>query len=424
MPDLISFDVASVRRNFPALNQVRNGRAPLFLDGPGGTQTPQVVIDAVVNYLSTCNANQGGVFTTSRESDRIVEDARLALADFLHARAPEEIIFGQNMTTLAFHLSRSLAKTWKPGDEIVVTRLDHDANVSPWTLAARDAGATVKFVDVRVPDSTLDLDDYRRQLSARTKFVAVGCASNAVGTINDVRAIAELAHERGAWIFLDAVHYAPHGPIDVQAWNCDFLACSAYKFFGPHVGILWGRREILGQLPAYKVRPAPEELPARWMTGTQSHEGIAGAAAAVRYLAGLGVPAGSPAPQPGSKEFRSRLCAVMTRIQEYEQGLVRRLLTGLSRLTAYQVWGIRDTSRLAERVPTVAITLPDKPASLLAKFLADREIYAWSGNMYAKNLSEKLGLEDRGGFVRLGMVHYNTEAEVDETLQALADFKA
>ena len=284
------------------------------------------------------------------------------------------------MTTLTFHLSRALAKTWKPGDEIVVTRLDHDANVSPWTLAARDAQVTVRFADVRVPECTLDLDDFRKLITPRTRLVAVGCASNAVGTLNDVAAIAGLAHAQGALVFLDAVHYGPHGPIDVQAWDCDFLACSAYKFFGPHVGILWGRASLLRELPAYKVRPATETLPGRWMTGTQNHEGIAGAAAAVRYLAGLTPAANGQADGPGTAAFRS----AANRFKRYKSmsNPWRKSSSRTGPAPRYQVWGIRDLSRLQERVPTLAITLPGHDAGKLAALLARRSIYAWNGNMY------------------------------------------
>ncbi len=422
MTSRIPSDLAAIRHQFPALNQIRRGRKAIFLDGPGGTQTPQVVIDAMVHYLQTCNANHGGVFATSQESDRILELAHQSMADFLNAPSANEIIFGANMTTLTFHLSRAIAKTWKPGDEIVVTRLDHDANVSPWVLAAQDAQVKVQYVDVRIPDCTLDLEEFRALIIDRTRLVAVGCASNAVGTLNDVAAIGKIARSHGALTFLDAVHYGPHGPIDVQAWDCDFLACSAYKFFGPHVGVLWGRTALLEQLPAYKVRPASESLPGRWMTGTQCHEGIAGTAAAVRYLAEL-TPASDPqAGSPGTPAYRARLRHTMQGIQAYEQGLVLRLLSGLADMPRYEVWGIRDLARLDERAPTVGISLPGRNAVELAIFLAERSIYAWNGNMYAMNLSERLGLESRGGFLRLGLVHYNTEAEVDETLQALADF--
>jgi cysteine desulfurase family protein (TIGR01976 family) len=405
-------DVGSLRQQFPALHVPRNGRTPIFLDGPAGTQVPQRVIDAISGYLIHANANHGGAFATSRESDRILDDAHRAMADFLNAPAAEEIVFGQNMTTLTLHLSRSLGKSWRPGDEILVTRLDHDANVSPWVLAARDAGATVRFIDVHTEDCTLDLDSFRAQLNERTKLVAVGLASNVAGTINDVPRITREAKRAGALVFVDAVHFAPHGPIDVAALGCDFLACSAYKFFGPHVGILWGRRELLEGLPAYKVRPASDDLPGKWMTGTQNHEGIAGVAACVEYLADIGRGV-------GALGRRIAIRAAMTAIREYECGLARRLLAGLAARPRFTVWGIRDLNRLAERVPTVIVTDRHLSPRRIAEFLAEREIYAWHGNNYAQEISERLGLEASGGFVRLGLVHINTEAEIDATLAAL-----
>jgi cysteine desulfurase family protein (TIGR01976 family) len=414
------FDVPSLRRQFPALQQQRCGLTPVFLDGPGGTQVPQRVIDAVAHYLSNCNANHGGVFTTSIESDAILRGAHEAVADLLNAD-PDEIVFGQNMTSLAFHLSRAVAAhVLRPGTEVLVTRLDHDANVSPWTLAARDAGAAVQFVNVRPEDCTLDLDDLRRKLTRRTKLVAVGAASNAVGTVNDVRTIAEWAHSFGASVFVDAVHYAAHGPIDVRAWGCDFLACSAYKFFGPHVGILWGARRHLDELPAYKVRPAPEQSPDRWMTGTQNHEGIAGVAAAVEYLAAIG----ERHPEyherfPRMHGRRLHAHAAMAAIQEYETSLADKLLAGLAERPQFRVWGITDRRRLRERVPTVSLTLPGRPAQELAEHLAARQIYAWNGNFYALELTERLGLEDEGGLLRLGLVHYNTADEIDRLMEAL-----
>src|SRR5436190_12585552 len=283
-----AFPVESLRSHFPALQRVVEGGHPVFLDGPGGTQVPRSVIVAIAHYLSTCNANHGGVFQTSQESDQIVHDAHAAVARLLNAPSPDEIVFGQNMTSLTFHVSRSLALTWKPGDEVLVTRLDHDANVRPWVLAAQDAGATVRFIDIHPEDCTLDLADLRAKLTVRTKLLAVGAASNVVGTVNDIAALTKMAHAVGAKVYVDAVHYSPHGPIDVQAWDCDFLACSAYKFFGPHVGILWGRRRWLEELVPYKVRPCADTIPDRWMTGTQNHEGLAGVVAAVAYLEEIG----------------------------------------------------------------------------------------------------------------------------------------
>jgi cysteine desulfurase family protein (TIGR01976 family) len=418
------FDVQSLRRQFPALRQSRSGTVPVFLDGPGGTQVPQRVIDAIVEYLSTCNANHGGAFSTSVESDAILRGAHEAVADLLNA-SPDEIAFGQNMTSLTFQLSRAFAKgVLSPATDVIVTRLDHDANVRPWLLAARDAGATVQFVDVRPEDCTLDLEDLSRKLSRRTKLVAVGVASNAVGTVNDVRTIAGWAHEVGATVFVDAVHYAPHGPIDVDSWDCDFLACSAYKFFGPHVGILWGKADLLASLPAYKLRPVPDRSPDRWMTGTQNHEGIAGVAAAVEYLASIG----ESHPEhrgrfPGISGRRLNVHAGMAAIQEYEERLTRMLLAALAERPRFKVWGVTDPGRLHQRVPTVSITLPGRSAAELAEHLAARQIYAWSGNFYAMELTERLALEDEGGLLRLGLVHYNTADEIDRLMKALDEFK-
>jgi cysteine desulfurase family protein (TIGR01976 family) len=372
------------------------------------------------HYLSTCNANHGGAFPTSRESDAVLQAAHEAAADLLNAPSPDEIVFAANMTSLTFALSRAVGRTLKPGDEVLVTRLDHDANVRPWALAAHDAGAAVQFVEIRPDDCTLDLDDLRRKLSPRVRLVAVTCASNAVGSLTDVREVCRLARGAGALTFLDAVHYAPHGPIDVQDWGCDFLACSAYKFFGPHVGVLWGRRELLERLPAYKVRPAPESLPDRWMTGTQNHEGLAGLTAAVEYLAEIGAAAPDAARRfPGLTGRRLYLRSAMSAIREYEAGLARRLLEGLAERPRFRVWGVADPARVAGRAPTVAVTAADRTPRELAERLAERGVYAWDGNFYAVELTERLGLEARGGLLRLGLAHYNTAEEVEQTLRAL-----
>jgi cysteine desulfurase family protein (TIGR01976 family) len=402
-------DVASLRQQFPALRRTIRGRSPVFLDGPGGTQVPLSVIDAMGRYLATCNANRGGRFTTSRESDAILLQAHEAVADFLNAPSPDEVVFGPNMTTLTFALSRAFGRTLRPGDRVLATRLDHDANVRPWLLAARDAGAEAELVDFHPEDCTLDLDDLARRLGPRVRLIAVACASNLVGTINDVRRIVRLAHDAGALVFLDAVHYAPHGPIDVRDWDCDFLACSAYKFFGPHAGILWGRRELLASLPAYKVRPAPDDLPERWMTGTQNHEGLAGVAAAIDYLADLGEPAPSR---------RQRLLSAMVKIREHESALGRRLLDGLAARPHFRVWGITRQDRLAWRAPTISLTAKDRTPAEMAEHLAAREIYGWDGHAYALELVEGLGLKESGGVLRLGLVHYNTAEEVDAVLAA------
>jgi cysteine desulfurase family protein (TIGR01976 family) len=408
-------DAAACRKQFPALLREIAGRPAVFFDGPAGSQVPQRVIDAIGNYLTESNANHGGLFATSRESDSVLADAREAMADFLGTADPQLVVFGANMTTLTFALSRALSRTWKAGDEIIVSRLDHDANVTPWVLAARDAGATVRHIGVRRDDCTLDLDEFRALLSPRTRLVAVGCASNAVGTVNPVAEIVELAHEAGALAFLDAVHYAPHRLIDVDAWGCDFLACSAYKFFGPHVGVLWGRRELLETLPAYKLRPAGDMLPDRWMTGTQSQEGIAGTLAAVEYLAELG-----RGVDPTRAARRPALVAAFAAIAEYETMLAARLLSGLAELPRLTVWGIPGTARLHERVPTVAVRHAELTAHEVAERLAEQGIFVWHGNFYALPLTEALGLEPEG-VVRIGLLHYNTTGEVDRLLAALAE---
>jgi cysteine desulfurase family protein (TIGR01976 family) len=413
-------DPHPLRARFAAL---RDG-SPIFLDGPGGTQVPDSVIHAVADYLGRTNSNTHGLFRTSVESDRVLSAAHTAIADLLNAPSAAEIAFGPNMTTLTFALSRALARTWKRGDRVVVTRMDHDANVTPWILAARDAGAEIDHVDIHPQDCTLDLADLEKKLTPQTKLVAVTCASNAVGTINDVRTIARLAHAVGANVFLDAVHYAPHGPIDVVEWEADFLACSVYKFFGPHVGVLWGRRELMEALPAYKVRPVPETIPDRWMTGTQNHEGIAGAGAAVEYLAEIGR---SKAAEPhrasfAAKNMRDRrldVHAAMSAIKAYEAELSRTLLAGLAARKRIKVWGITDLERLSHRAPTIAISVAGKTPEEIAAHLAARDIYVWNGNMYALALAERLDVERSGGFLRIGLVHYNTREEVARLLSAL-----
>ena len=407
------FDVAAVRRQFPALAQRHGEREAVFFDGPAGSQVPERVIAAIGDYLRTMNANHGGMFATSVRSDALLDEAHRAAADFVGADDPECCYFGANMTTLTFALSRALAQTWNRGDEIMVSRLDHDANFTPWVLAARDAGVVVRYIGIR-PDCTLDIDDLRRQLSPRTRLVAVGCASNAVGTVNPVAEIAALAHAVGAKVFLDAVHYAPHRLIDVAAWDCDFLACSAYKFFGPHVGMVWGRRELLEQLSAYKVRPATNELPGKWMTGTQNHEGIAGVLAAIDYLADLGRTASGDA----GLDRRAALRQAFDAIQPYERKLGERMQAGFDKLPQFRSYGIADLKRFGERVPTFSIAHRTLPSIEVARRLDAAGIYAWHGNFYALPLTETLGVEP-AGLVRIGLLHYNTEAEVDYLLDVL-----
>jgi cysteine desulfurase family protein (TIGR01976 family) len=401
-----ALDVEEVRRQFPAL-----ARGAALLDGPAGSQVPSRVIDAVAGYLRDSNANSGGAFATSRATDALVTSARAAVAALLGTGDAEAIAFGPNMTTLTFGLSRALARTWRPGDEVVVTRLDHDANVWPWVLAARDAGATVRQVDFRTADCTLELDAVAAALSPRTRLVAVGAASNAVGTVNPVAAITALARSRGAQVFVDAVHWAPHRRMDVAAWDCDYLACSAYKFFGPHVGILWGRRDLLASLAAYQVRPAAEAMAGRWMTGTPSFEGIAGTLAAIDYLCGtLG---------GGAPDRPAALDRAFAVIRAHEDALGVRLLAGLAEIPGLRVWGIADPARISERVPTVAVTHRRLPSPELARRLAAREIQVWAGHFYAVEVTEALGLPD--GLLRIGLLHYNTAAEVDRVLLALRE---
>jgi cysteine desulfurase family protein (TIGR01976 family) len=416
----VALDLAAIRRQFPALDRAHGDRPVVYLDGPAGSQVPQRVIDAIGRYLGTMNANHGGLFATSRQSDAMLEEAHAAVADLLGASDPHEVAFGANMTTLTFALSRALAREWGQGDEVLVTRSDHDANVTPWVLAARDAGATVRHVEIRRDDCTLDLDDLRRKLSPRTRLVAVGCASNASGTIHPVGDIVRLAHDAGAEVFLDAVHYAPHLAIDVLAWGCDFLACSAYKFFGPHVGILWGRRERLSALPAYKLRPASDDLPGRWMTGTQNHEGIAGVLAAVEYLESLGRANSDRTDHSLSR--RQALLAAYDRIALHERAIGQRMLAGLNSLQRVRLWGIADPRRSAERVPTFAITHERLRPHDLASSLAERGIFTWHGNFYALPLTEALGLEP-DGLLRIGLLHYNTADEVDRLLAELAELE-
>jgi cysteine desulfurase family protein (TIGR01976 family) len=405
-----TLDVDALRARFPALSVEHDGRPLVFLDGPGGTQVPGSVIDAVAAYYRDSNANAGGAFATSERSDAILADAHRAMADFVGATSPHEITFGANMTSITFHVSRSIAATLRPGDEIVVTTLDHDANVSPWRAAAGDRGIRVHTVGIRTADCTLDLDDLDRVLSPRTRLVAVGWASNAVGTINPVAEIVRRAHAVGAWTYVDAVHWAPHGPIDVRAIDTDFLACSVYKFFGPHAGVLYGRADVRERLPTYKVRPAYD----RFETGTQNHEGQAGTLAAVEYLADVGRSVG------GGPDRRAALVAGMSAIRAYEMTLYRRLADGLSAIPGVRLYGITDPSRFTERTPTAALTLDGMDPRSLAVELGRRGFATWDGDFYATGLIERLGLANDGGVLRLGMTHYNTADEVDRLLEALA----
>ena len=410
-------DIQWVRSQFPSLKQVVNGRPAAFLDAPAGTQVSQQVIDAIRDYLENSNANTCGAFATSRRTDAMIAAARTAMSDFFNCD-PMEVFFGPNMTTITFALARGIGRDLQPGDEIVVTTLDHDANVAPWR-ALEERGVVVRQVDIHEADCTLDLDDLRRKITSRTKLVAVGYASNAVGTINPVNEIIRLAHDVGALAFIDAVHYAPHGIIDVRALDCDFLACSSYKFCGPHMGCIYGKRDLLMRFRPYKVRPAPEALPDRWETGTQIHEGLAGLVAAIDYIAEVG-----RRHDPAATTRRAALSSAHLVMREYEMNLAARMIRGLLQIPGLRFYGISDPARFEERVPTVGVRLANHTPLECAKFLGERGIFTWDGNYYALNLTERLGVEQDGGLLRIGLVHYNTAEEVDRLLAALSELAA
>ncbi|MGJ0428674.1 cysteine desulfurase-like protein [Methylobacter sp.] len=415
---MLPFDPIWVRSRFPALSQEIDGRIPIFFDGPGGSQVPGSVIDAMSRCLITANANAHGAFATSRRTDEWIASARAAVADLLGCDS-DEVVFGANMTTLTFAFSRAIGRELRRGDEIVVTRLDHYANVSPWRALEEETGTIVRVVDFHTEDCTLDMEDLKRQINEKTRIVAIAYASNAVGTINDVAAVVRLARAVGAWVFVDAVHYSPHGPIDVRALDCDFLACSAYKFYGPHVGILYGKRKHLAQLRPYKVQPAPEEVPSRWETGTLNHEGLAGLVATIDYLAELGRYV-----SPSSANRREALVAALEASRRYERELCEQLIAGLLKIPGLILYGIADPARFDWRTPTVAIRLAGKSPYTIAKELGDRGIYTWHGNFYALGIAEKLKVETEGGFLRIGLLAYNIREEIEQLLQALEEIAA
>ena len=411
------FDVEWAREQFPALKQKVNGHPAIFFDAPGGTQVPQRVIDAISNYLATSNANTHGAFATSERTDAIYAAAHVAMADFFNCD-PDEVVFGANMTTLTFALSRAIGRELKNGDELLVTQLDHDANVSPW-VALEERGTKVRTAEIKPADCTLDMFDLQAKVRRTTRLVAVGYAANAVGTINDVREVVRLAHGVGAMAFIDAVHFAPHGLIDVRDLDCDFLACSSYKFFGPHMGVLYGKREHLERLRPYKLRACTEELPDRWESGTQNHEGMAGVIAAIEYLADLG-----RRHAPEAKSRRSALIAAYEAIAQYERELSERLITGLLAIPGLAFFGIKDAARFDQRTPTVALRLGGYTPRELAAHLGERGIFTWDGNYYAVDLVERLGLQKSGGMLRIGLTHYNTTEEIDQLLGGLRELAA
>jgi cysteine desulfurase family protein (TIGR01976 family) len=407
-------DLAWVRWQFPALAQTINGHPMVFLDGPGGTQVPQRVIDAIADYLAFSNANTGGAYHTSHNTDRMIAEARSAMSDFLNCDA-DEIVFGPNMTTLTFALSRAIGREFGPGDEIVLTQLDHDANFSPWK-ALEEKGAIIRTVKFNEGDCTLDMQDLASKIGGRTRLVAVGYASNAVGTINNVAEVVRLARQARALSYIDAVHYAPHGPIDVRALDCDFLVCSTYKFFGPHMGVLYGKREHLKRLHPYKVRPSHDDIPYRWEWGTLNHECIAGIKACVDYWEELGRRA-----RPMVTTRRAAILAAHEAIHEHERKMLEKMIAGLLAIPGLKLYGISDPRRFDNRCPTFAVRIAGHTPLELATKLGERGFFTWDGNYYALNLTEQLDVERLGGFLRIGLAHYNTMQEVERLLAALRE---
>ncbi|MBL8103344.1 MAG: cysteine desulfurase-like protein [Anaerolineales bacterium] len=407
----MSLNLDLIRQQFPSLN-----RPDIFFDNPGGTQIARPSLDRINRYLIESNANHEGAFATSIASDAVLDEAHRAMADFYNAASPEEIVFGNNMTTITLHISRSISREWKEGDEIVVTRLDHDANVTPWVLAAQDRGVKVNWVDFDVEEGTLNLDDLQKALERKPKLLAVGYASNSLGTINPIKKIIDMAHAAGSLVYIDAVQYAPHGPIDVQKLDCDFLISSAYKFFGTHAGILYGKRDLLEKLFAYKVRPATNKLPGKFETGTQNHEGIAGVLGAVEYFEWIGREFGGEFTEglagENYQDRRLELKKAMTAIHAYEYELARSLLSTLVSVPGLRLYGLADVRRLDERVATFSFRIKNLHPRAVAEKLAQEGIYVWDGHYYAINVSERLGVEEHGGMVRVGAAHYNTLDEV------------
>jgi cysteine desulfurase family protein (TIGR01976 family) len=405
------------RAQFPSLTLRVSDQPVVYFDNPAGTQVPLPVVERMRDYFLHSNANSHGDFLTSRRTDEVIARARELGAAFLGARSAAEIAFGPNMTTLTYAVSRALARGWSSGDEVIVTDLDHDANISPW-LDLSERGVVVRRIPLLGSSGMLDLQAFERLLSRKTRLVAVGYASNALGTINDVARIARLAHAVNASVWVDAVHYAPHGPIDVQALGADFLVCSAYKFFGPHLGLLWGKSERLDELRAHQVRPAPRTSPEKLETGTKNHEGLAGLVGALEYLAELGGAAEANLHTPAAA--RAALVRSMQAVRAYELELAAQLQEGLTRIPGLRLYGVARAEELAQRVPTFGFTLAGVEGSEVSRRLAEQGIFTWSGNHYALTLMERLGLAEQGGVVRVGAVHYNTPAEIERLLGALS----
>jgi cysteine desulfurase family protein (TIGR01976 family) len=400
--------IEEIRRRFPALSRREDGREVAYLDGPGGTQMPKIAIEAMTSVLEDGISNLGGGYGASIAADEITASGRRAMADFLNA-SPGEIVFGQNMTSLTFALSRALANTWSAGEAVVVTSLDHDANYTPWVRAAAEHGVEVRVAEFDSTTGLLDPGSVIDLIDDRVRLVAVCLASNSLGTLVDIPPISVAAHEAGAMVFVDAVHAGPHRSIDVEKLGCDFLAVSAYKFFGPHVGVLFGRIDHLAALDAYRVRPAPSDPPGKWETGTQSFESIAAVTAAVDYIAALG----------GDRDTRrASLLAAYENISAYETGLSQQFLTGIQELDKVRLYGVPETGD--RRVSTFAIGVDGYHADEAARRLLAKGLYVWSGHYYAVNAMARLGVLDEGGLIRIGFAHYNTSQEVDRVLETLA----
>jgi cysteine desulfurase family protein (TIGR01976 family) len=396
--------VDEIRTQFPALQRNHRGEPVAYFDGPGGTQVPRRVVEAISDYLFNHNANSHWEFPSSRETDAIISDARAALADFLNA-APNEIAFGANMTTLTFHLARALGRGYGRGDEIVITELDHHANIAPWRALEKERGVTIHVAKMIPETAQLDYDSLRSLLNSRTKLIAIGAASNALGTISDIRAAAAMAHSVGAKIFVDAVHYAPHELVDVRALDCDFLACSAYKFYGPHIGVLYGKHDLLAELDFPKLLPSPNSAPERAETGTQNHEGMAGAAAAVDFLADLA--------DGGTR--RERLQASFGALHERGVALVTRLWEGLGAIDGVTMYGPTPDK---PRTPTVAFTVKGKPSMQVATELVEQAVFASNGDFYATTVIDRLG-QAKDGMVRAGCACYTTADEGERLIEGV-----
>ena len=414
----MSFDLDAVRAQFPALAIQDNGRRRIYLDNPAGTQVPGGVAAAMSDCLLQSNANLGGCFPSSAAADEVVESAREAMANLLNAPSAREIVFGQNMTTITMHLSRSIGRLFQRGDEIILSRMDHDANVWPWVLMAKDLDLNVRWLPFSPETFEFDLNDLDELLTDRTRLICVGGASNLTGTLNDVTSICARARAAGVLTYIDAVQSLPHVATDVQAIGCDFLVCSPYKFFGPHQGVLWGRLDVLERLEPYKVRPAPKDVPGCFETGTQSHEGFAGIKAAVDYFEWIGTS------MTGAEGGRAALVAAMELLFDYEKSLTEHLIDGLQGLDGVRVLGITAADAMDRRVPTVAFTHSSHSPARIAESLGRQNIFVWSGHNYAVEVARTLGIYESGGAVRVGPVHYNSREELDELLAELRQILA